>query len=924
MHPFRMWLLICTACWLAVPAVAAETPMRPVLRLRNGGYASGQLVASENPAELVWQGDGFARPLRFPLAEVHSVQYPRPADQSPAKGPFCFELSGGDLVTGQLVSLDEREAVLEAAALGKITVERAALRRFYRIGGGELIYSGPHGLQGWVSAGGENAWRDEGGQLTSDVLGATLGRTDRPPAMVRYEIELAWSETPNFDFSFGLSHDVPGRLGFHLETWEDQLVVTRESDTQADFALLKKNAPGEGEVALSVLFDEGQGRVIVYSSTGQQLADLTVPPDTTPPKPVVRRRQFAAVMADAQPEPAPPTALLLTNRHGKLMLRHLAIQRWSGIAPKSISEGQATVHLSEGESPSGDIRAFDAATRQLLITKDGREQRIDEKVLQDVFLGKGAEPRQSSVRILMINGVRLSGEMRQIGQESLVLQSAAIKQPLTLPLKELQAIIPVGEVASLDDVAAQPRLEMPGVFLYGTLDEARLTEDSCLVFRPVGGTTASPLAADASGRLSFRRHVPVPMARTEEPPRPPQPRKVLGGLLTIPADTMPPDQRPKPPGDCLLHLRSGDTIPCHVQSIDEQGVNFTSGVTEASLVPHASIKALELRTDAQPVKIERTRFDRLLTLPRMQRENPPEHLIRSLGGDYLRGRLISLNDTELKVEMRLEARKISRGSVSRILWLHPDEAAKATVAKTVARPEEASAPKLPPGIRVQAVPHTGHRLTFMAREFAGTKLSGQSDILGACQADIGQIDHLLIGAAIEDAAATLAFHQWKLRAAAEPLPDPEPGSSEGMESVLVGKPAPDVELDLLDGGRFRLADHQDKVVILDFWASWCGPCLRAMPQVDKVANEFAEQGVKLVAINLEESPDKIKAALSRLKLETVVALDKDGRVAERYGASDIPQTVIIGRDGKVARLFVGAGAKFDESLREALKAVLKN
>ena len=145
-----------------------------------------------------------------------------------------------------------------------------------------------------------------------------------------------------------------------------------------------------------------------------------------------------------------------------------------------------------------------------------------------------------------------------------------------------------------------------------------------------------------------------------------------------------------------------------------------------------------------------------------------------------------------------------------------------------------------------------------------------------------------------------------------------------MESTLVGKLAPAIELDLLAGGKFRLADCKNRVVILDFWASWCGPCLQAMPQIDKVAKEFSEQGVQLVAINLEETPDAIKNALTKLKLDMKVALDTEGRTAERYGATAIPQTVIIGRDGKVARLFVGGGSRFDERLRQALQAVLKD
>jgi len=150
------------------------------------------------------------------------------------------------------------------------------------------------------------------------------------------------------------------------------------------------------------------------------------------------------------------------------------------------------------------------------------------------------------------------------------------------------------------------------------------------------------------------------------------------------------------------------------------------------------------------------------------------------------------------------------------------------------------------------------------------------------------------------------------RAAAEPGPHP-----------LVGQPAPDVKLELLDGGELNLAAFKGKkVVILDFWATWCGPCVQAMPVIDKVAEKFKDQGVVLFAVNLQEEPDDIKKFLEEAKLKVDVALDKDGAVASAYKAEAIPQTVLIGKDGSVQVVLVGVSPTLEESLAKDLEAIL--
>ena len=129
---------------------------------------------------------------------------------------------------------------------------------------------------------------------------------------------------------------------------------------------------------------------------------------------------------------------------------------------------------------------------------------------------------------------------------------------------------------------------------------------------------------------------------------------------------------------------------------------------------------------------------------------------------------------------------------------------------------------------------------------------------------------------------------------------------------------PGFELDLLDGKKYKLADHKGKIVVLDFWATWCGPCLHSMPLVDDVTREFSDRGVELLAVNMEEQAEQVKSMLERHKFTMPVALDRDGVVAGKYMVESIPQVVVIDRDGKVARLFVGGGKYNADSLKKAL------
>jgi thiol-disulfide isomerase/thioredoxin len=363
-----------------------------------------------------------------------------------------------------------------------------------------------------------------------------------------------------------------------------------------------------------------------------------------------------------------------------------------------------------------------------------------------------------------------------------------------------------------------------------------------------------------------------------------------------------------------LHLRTGDTIPVEVTGMDEKGLYLNTSLSGATFVPHERIKCVELVASGS-FRVDEAKRDRLLTLPRMQKDSPPTHLICSKNGDFLRGRILEMDDSRLKVEVRLETREVPRDRVAQIIWLHADE--------LTGKPPVAPANGDVGSDRVQAVYRNGNRLTFFLERSDPKTVSGKSDILGACHVDLARVDQLLFGSKIELSAAQLAHHTWRMHYATEPkfAQDSADAASEvsGIDSPLVGQPAFVFRAETLDGPRFNLAEHKGRLVVLDFWATWCGPCMQSLPLVEEVVREFAGQDVRLFAVNMEEQPDQIKAALERYKMKFPVVLDRDGAVAARYAVTAIPQTVLIDRDGKIARLFVGGGKKTADALRKALE-----
>jgi thiol-disulfide isomerase/thioredoxin len=124
--------------------------------------------------------------------------------------------------------------------------------------------------------------------------------------------------------------------------------------------------------------------------------------------------------------------------------------------------------------------------------------------------------------------------------------------------------------------------------------------------------------------------------------------------------------------------------------------------------------------------------------------------------------------------------------------------------------------------------------------------------------------------------------------------------------ALEGQPATDFTLETLAGSKpVKLSELKGRVVVLDFWATWCGPCRRWLPIVEQASRDYASKGLAVFAVNERETDSKVRSYLDQQKLDLPVLMDRSGTVGSIYRASSIPLTVVVGKDGFVLRVMVG-------------------
>ena len=142
-------------------------------------------------------------------------------------------------------------------------------------------------------------------------------------------------------------------------------------------------------------------------------------------------------------------------------------------------------------------------------------------------------------------------------------------------------------------------------------------------------------------------------------------------------------------------------------------------------------------------------------------------------------------------------------------------------------------------------------------------------------------------------------------------------------AVTAEGPAANFTLKSTSGENIRLSEHLGDVVLINFWASWCGPCRQEMPHLDALQSKYAGLGFTVLGINVEQDPEAALSMLRQIPVNFPVLLDTDSNVSELYNVDAMPATVLVDREGVIRFMHRGYKPGYELHYEEQLKQLVR-
>jgi hypothetical protein len=370
-------------------------------------------------------------------------------------------------------------------------------------------------------------------------------------------------------------------------------------------------------------------------------------------------------------------------------------------------------------------------------------------------------------------------------------------------------------------------------------------------------------------------------------------------------------------GQATVYLKTGDSILCTVLSADAAGLRIRTALAPDIVVPAIALRAVEL-VPGGPGSISKDKLARLLTLPRMQQADPPTHMLRLPNGDYLRGKLVSLDERVLRMNVLGVDKEFPRADVARLIWLsvEGDTSERDALAAVTGGGQDRA------GVPVRATMTDGRRLTLTAERVDGGRLVGESGVLGTIGVDLAVCDNLVLGPTPAEASPVdLPYGKWKLKpaavprvlrdAAAAPVAGPRPPSE--PPHPFVGKLLAMPVCPLLEpqaNGRRWLAstDLEGRIGVIVLFAPGDAAGVEPLSAFDEAFAPLAGDAVEVVALAEGGTEDAVAKAVASLPRRPAIAVDSSGIVANLLGKPALPTCLVIDREGRVAQVMPARAA----------------